>query len=135
MIRGRLHALVVGLCVAGIGVAGYLTLTHYAGIDPVCTAGGGCERVQASEYAELAGVPVALLGLIGYVVVLVTSLARGEVGLLAPAGLAVAGFAFSAYLQYRSLVTIDATCVWCLASAVLMTGLLAATVARVLREP
>lgn len=52
------------LVAIGLAVAGYLTWVHYAGLDPVC--GGGCERVQSSTYADLGGVPVALLGLGGY---------------------------------------------------------------------
>ncbi len=55
------------LTVAGLGVASYLTYIHYAGINPVCTAGGSCLKVQTSVYSKLAGVPVALMGLIGYV--------------------------------------------------------------------
>jgi Vitamin K epoxide reductase family len=56
--------------VAGLGIAGYLTYVHYAGVKPVCTAGGSCEKVQTSAYSELAGVPVALLGLLGYTAIL-----------------------------------------------------------------
>jgi uncharacterized membrane protein len=59
------------LALAGLAVSGYLTYIHYAGIAPVCAGGGGaCERVQSSHYAELAGVPVALLGLVGYALIL-----------------------------------------------------------------
>ena len=63
------------LTVAGLGVASYLTYIHYAGINPVCTAGGSCLKVQTSVYSKLAGVPVALMGLIGYVVILASLLA------------------------------------------------------------
>jgi uncharacterized membrane protein len=64
----------LGMCllaVAGLAVAGYLTYVHYAGIEPICAGGGGgCERVQTSSYAELAGIPVVVLGLIGYAAIL-----------------------------------------------------------------
>ena len=60
----RLRLGVVALALAGVAVAGYLTYVHYADLEPFCAGGGGgCERVQSSEYAELAGSPVALLGL------------------------------------------------------------------------
>ena len=52
------------LAVLGIGVAGYLTYVHYAGLHPVCGVSHGCETVQTSRYAYLSGVPVALLGLL-----------------------------------------------------------------------
>jgi uncharacterized membrane protein len=53
-----LRITLTALTVAGLGIAGYLTYVHYAGIKPVCTAGGSCEKVQSSVYSELAGVPV-----------------------------------------------------------------------------
>ena len=120
------------LAVLGIGVAGYLTYIHYAGIDPVCNIAHGCIKVQTSEYAKLAGVPVALLGLIGYVGILAALTIRGEAARMAAALMALVGFGFSAYLTYRELFTIDAICQWCVASAVLMTALTVVCVWRVL---
>jgi uncharacterized membrane protein len=124
------------LCLIGIGVAGYLTYVHYAGLKVVCLSSGGCETVQASSYSKLAGVPVALLGLIGYITILATLLVRGELGRSAGFGVALMGFLFSLYLTYRELFTIKAICQWCVSSAVLMTVLLVLTAIRVLRgEP
>jgi uncharacterized membrane protein len=132
----RLRAMIVAVAVLGLGVAGYLTYVHYAGLRPVCLAGGGgCETVQASDYAKLAGVPVALIGLIGYAAILATLLLPHEPETLAGAALAMIGFGFSAYLTYRELFTIEAICQWCVASAVLMTVLLALTLTRALRAP
>lgn len=134
--RDPLRPVAMLLAVLGIGIAGYLTYVHYAGIDPVCTGGGGCEKVQTSEYSELVGVPVALLGLLGYVGIFgALALWRGEAGRIAVLVVAWGGLAFSAYLQYRSLVTVEATCVWCLGSAVTM-GLITLTVtARFITAP
>jgi uncharacterized membrane protein len=111
------------LAVLGIAVAGYLVYVHYAGIEPVCNIAHGCHKVQTSKYAELAGVPVALLGLIGYVTIFAGLLVRGEAARMLVALVALVGFGFSAYLTYRELFTIDAICQWCVASAILMTGL------------
>src|SRR6266536_88738 len=107
------------LAVVGVGIAGYLTWVHYAGIKVVCLAGGGgCEKVQSSTYAELAGVPVALLGLIGYVGILFSMLVLpGETGRLAVAFLSLVGFGFSMYLTWAELFRIHAICQWCVASA------------------
>src|SRR5438309_11315413 len=93
----------VVLTVIGLGVATYLTYIHYAGIKPLCGKGGGsCEIVQTSEYSKLAGVPVALIGLIGYVVILGSLLAReNETTRFATVGFTVVGFGFSVYLTYR----------------------------------
>jgi uncharacterized membrane protein len=120
---------------AGAGVAGYLTYVHYADVSPLCLAHGGCETVQTSAYAKLAGVPVALLGLIGYLGVLASLAVRTDLGRLAGAFIALVGFGFSAYLTYRELFTIDALCQWCVASAALMTALAVLTGLEALRTP
>lgn len=122
----------VVLALAGIAIAGYLTWVHYEGLSPVCTT-GGCERVQASSYSEIGPIPVALLGLIGYVAILASLAIRGDVGRAATFMLTLAGFAFSLYLTYLELFVIDAICQWCVASAVVMTALLVIASVRLLR--
>jgi uncharacterized membrane protein len=131
----RLRQVAIVLALIGLGVAGYLTYIHYEGIKPVCGLGGDCEKVQTSEWAYLAGVPVALLGLIGYIVILATLFSEREEALVAGALVALVGFGFSAYLTYRELFTIDAICPWCVASAVIVTLLAILTTVRLLRAP
>lgn len=128
-----LHRTLLVLTLIGVGIAGYLTYIHYRGFDPICAVGHGCEKVQNSEWAKLAGVPVPLLGLIGYVGILGSLLVRGELARLATAGMAIIGFAFSMYLTYREIFTIEAICQWCVGSAVVMTLILIFSVIRVLR--
>jgi uncharacterized membrane protein len=127
----RRTALVLAL--AGLAVAGYLTYVHYAELEPLCGLGGDCERVQTSVYAEVAGVPVALLGLLGYALILASLVVPGDAGLVGGAALSLIGFGFSAYLTYRELFTIEAICSWCVASAVLLTLLAVVTSLRVVR--
>jgi uncharacterized membrane protein len=129
----RLRTAAVACCVLGLAIAGYLTYVHYAGVSPVCEIAHGCERVQSSRWSEVAGVPVALLGLIGYAGILAALFVPGETGLMAAAGQAVVGAGFSAYLTYREVFTIDAICIWCVASALLMATLAVLTVLRLLR--
>ena len=74
--RLRLAAIILAL--VGLGVASYLTYIHYKGIDPACGMGANCVKVQTSEWSKLAGVPVALLGLIGYVLILISLFIPGE---------------------------------------------------------
>lgn len=128
-----LHRTLLVLTLIGVGIAGYLTYIHYRGFDPICAVGHGCEKVQNSEWAKLAGVPVPLLGLIGYVGILATLFVRGELARLATAGMAIVGFAFSMYLTYREIFTIEAICQWCVGSAVVMTLILIFSVIRALR--
>ena len=122
MSSGLLRRVMIALCVIGLGVAIYLTYVHYSGIQPVCTAGGSCIKVQTSQWSRLAGVPVALIGLIGYVAILASLLAPDrEETRLATLGLTLIGFGFSAYLTYRELFSIHAVCEWCASSAVILT--------------
>jgi uncharacterized membrane protein len=129
----RLTLAIAALAGLGLGVAAYLTYVHYAGIEPICTGGGGCEKVQTSSYAKLAGVPVALLGLAGYLGILASLRVPGERGAAITALLALVGFGFSLYLTYLELFEIDAICQWCVVSAALMTALAGLSVARLLR--
>ena len=129
----RLRAAALACCALGLAIAGYLTYVHSAGVSPVCEIAHGCEKVQTSRWSEVAGVPVALLGLLGYAGILAALLAPGEAALTAAAGQALVGAGFSAYLTYREVFTIHAICIWCVASAVLMTALAAITVVRLLR--
>jgi uncharacterized membrane protein len=129
----RIRAAAIACCAVGLAIAGYLTYVHYAGISPVCEIAHGCEKVQTSQWSQIAGVPVALLGLLGYAGILAALLLPGETAMTAAAGQALVGLGFSAYLTYREVFTIHAICIWCVASAVVMAVLAALTIARLLR--
>jgi uncharacterized membrane protein len=120
----RLTLTAVVVTAVGLAIATYLTYIHYAGIDPVCST-GGCERVQSSDYAELVGIPVAVLGLAGYLGIAAALRVPGEAGRAGAAFLALTGFGYSLYLTYLELFRIHAICQWCVASAVCMTVLAA----------
>jgi uncharacterized membrane protein len=119
----------------GLGIAAYLTLVHYTGAAPACAIAHGCEVVQSSSYAKLAGIPVALLGLLGYVGILVTLLRDDETARMATALLALGGAGFSAGLTYVEIARLDAICIWCVGSAICMVLLAGLSVARVLSAP
>jgi uncharacterized membrane protein len=129
----RLAAIV--LAVIGVAIATYLVYVHYRGIDAVCAIAHGCVKVQTSEWSELAGIPVAVLGLGGYLLILGALFVPGDTGLLASAAFSWAGFGFSAYLTYREIFTIEAICIWCVGSAIVLTLLTIVTTVRLLRTP
>ena len=125
----------IAVALAGLAIASYLTIIHYAGADPVCAIAHGCATVQKSSYAELLGVPVAPLGLVGYLGILVTLARDDEPARTATAFLALLGFGFSAWLTYVEVAKLEAICIWCVGSAICMTLLAVLSVARLLSAP
>jgi uncharacterized membrane protein len=124
-----LRRLTAALALVGLGIASYLTYVRYTGGTYACTS-GGCELVQSSKYSAVAGVPVAVVGLVGYALILGSAAIPGEPGAALAASLTGVGFAFAAYLVYVQWALIEAFCVWCLASDVVMTLTLVVSVAR-----
>jgi len=117
------------LALIGLGIAGYLTYVKIAHTETICGPIGDCDAVQTSPYSEFLGIPVALLGILGYVGILVawlwSEIGKGWLTRLAPLGmltLALVGVAFSAYLTYLELFVIGAVCSWCVASAITVTA-------------
>jgi uncharacterized membrane protein len=117
----NLRRVMVLIAVLGLALASYLVYVHYSGTPPACTAGNACLKVQTSVYSKIAGVPVALIGLIGYIGIVLSLLVpdRDEVR-LATLVMTVIGVAFSGYLTYRELFTLKTICEECATSAVLM---------------
>jgi uncharacterized membrane protein len=129
----RLRRGTAALGSAGVGIAGYLTFVHYAGLRPICGISHGCETVQTSAYSTLFGIPVALLGLITYVLILMTLRRRDDNALLVGYVLTLIAFGFSLYLTYREVFTIHAICSWCVSSAIVFTLLAIVGTLRVIR--
>jgi uncharacterized membrane protein len=125
-----MRAAAIGVALAGLGIATYLTVVHYSGGEPVCAVAHGCATVQQSDYAVLAGVPVAVLGLVGYLALLVALARDGEAWRTAAAFLSIAGLGFSAWLTYVEVGVLHAICIWCVGSAICMALLTALTVGR-----
>lgn len=119
------------LSLLGLGVSGYLAFIEATQAEAVCGPVGECNLVQASEYARILGIPVAFLGLLFYLTILVAFLAI-RFGTLRPSrkvitgliGITLLGTLFSIYLTVVEIFLIKAICLWCLSSAVLTTGLL-----------
>ena len=112
-------------------MATYIAIAESGGGAPKCLAGGsGCETVADSKYAHLAGVNVAVIGIVGYVLVFVAAIVPGDPGRFGGFLTALVGFGFSLYLTYLELFVIDAICQWCVASAILMALSLAVAATR-----
>ena len=114
-----------------LGVSIYLGSVEASGADAVCGPVGDCNAVQQSEYASIFGIPIGVLGVIGYGLLLagwiVSRVAKGalaDLGLIFAVAVAFGGTLFSIYLTFLEPFVIGATCVWCLTSAVAIMGLL-----------
>ncbi len=123
----------------GMGISAYLSFVHFSDVPLYCEGSGGCHTVQASEYATLLGVSVAVLGFILYAAIFVAGLAtvrgNGWPGQVAPFlvfGLALSGVLYSSYLTWLELYRIHAICAWCVASACLLTVIFAAATAELI---
>ena len=129
------------LAILGLAVAVYMTVFKLTDNAKMCLGNGGCSIVNNSVYSEVYGVPVAVVGALGYAAILAVLTLSGRSSFLARNatllffGLSLAGFLFTVYLIYVEIVLIHALCPFCLASQIIMTLLFAAAVVRLVREP
>ena len=130
-----LRLAIIALALVGIGISGYLTSVHYAGRPIACGGLGSCETVNTSAYASVAGIPVALLGLGAYLVIAGLALTAGRVPWAAGALVfaALVGVLYSGYLTWVELAVLHAVCLWCAASAVVITAIAVLAVLSYLR--
>lgn len=140
MITHRLRATALALAVFGSAISAYLTWVHYSGQLALCLGAGGCETVQASQYAELAGAPVALLGLVAFLAATVIAAIRMVATapawtLTAQFGIGLAGTLFGAYLTYLELFVIHAICPWCVVVDSSMVALFVVTLLELRASP
>ncbi len=131
--KRKIFFILLVLGILGIVDASYLTYEHYANVIPPCTTNNilpffsDCGLVLRSKYSVMFGLPLALLGLIHYVV------------LTLAIGLAITtnkklwwfwiffqtavGALFSIYLMYLQLVVIESLCLYCTLSAIISLAL------------
>jgi uncharacterized membrane protein len=106
----------------GVGVATYIAIAESGGGSPVCLAGGsGCKTVAESSYSHIAGVNIAVFGLVGYLLLLATAFFASDLARFGGFAVSLGGFGYSIFLTYIEIFKIEAICQWCVASAVLMT--------------
>ena len=116
---------ITALSVLGLFVAGYLTWSHYSGVPVYCGVSSSCEQVNNSSYAYLGDIPVALIGLSGYIIILVLSLIPSKEERQWPMLLiffgALIGTLLQWYLFYIEVMVLHAICYWCVTSQTIVT--------------
>lgn len=122
----------IAILLASVGLLDsvYLTWIKLANQEGICAGIGSCELVNSSEYATLAGLPIALFGAGAYLLILIFLLFEtrnaflAENGLLLVFGISLAGVLYSAYLTYVEIAVLHAICPFCVLSAVVLLALL-----------
>ncbi len=139
----KLYWASVALAIIGALIATYMTIYKWTDNNTMCLGSGDCATVNESAYSEIFGIPVALVGVGGYVAILAVLLLEKygknkffkENSLLAVFGLGVGGFGFTLYLVYVEAFILKAWCPFCVASQITMTILFIITIVRLVRQP
>lgn len=121
----KFFILIVLLATLGFADALYMSVEHYRGEIPPCGLTGGCEQVTTSQFATIAGVPVAYMGALYYFVVLfgLFLFVDQKKGIVFKGITLIVtfGFLFSLYLTFLQFFIIKALCAYCLLSALTST--------------
>lgn len=123
------------LSLIGILIALYLTLYKVGVVGNLSCSVGSCETVNTSRWAMFLGLPVAAWGLLAYLVIFALALAGTTEKYSASRaiswsifGITAWSVAFSGWLTYVELFVIDAICIWCVTSAVILVAILGVSI-------
>ncbi len=136
-----LYRISLALAVLGILVSIYMTIYKLTENQNMCLGNGGCSKVNSSQYAEIYGIPVAVIGIGGYAAIAAMLLTESrdkffrQNATMITFGLALFGFLFTLYLIYVELALIKALCPFCVTSQITMTVLFILSVIRLVRQP
>jgi uncharacterized membrane protein len=121
----------LGLSLAGMALTGYLTAGSWLGEElAYCGEGSGCDIVQSSRWGTLLGLPTAFWGLLAYAALAHVAWRERNAERHWKFGwtIALVSTAISVYLTVISLVVLESTCTYCLASLGLLAAILAVTI-------
>jgi len=127
--------------IAGMAISIYMFIFKTFSIDAMCLGNGGCSTVNASPYSEIYGIPVAAVGFIGYLAIIISLILENyisffeENGPLLEFGMGLVGVVYSAYLTYLEFYIIHALCPFCVASAVAIIFCFVFALIRLIKQP
>jgi len=129
------------LVVIGLAVSIYMTIYKATSNDALCLGSGDCSTVNASRYSEVYGIPVASVGIAGYLAILLVQWFERrdkffeKNGPILIFGMALTGFLFTVYLIYVEFAILKALCPFCLTSQAAMTIIFIISIIRLVRQP
>jgi uncharacterized membrane protein len=124
------------LAVLGLLDAIYLSWIKLSNSYVSCGPIGDCKSVQSSPYAEIGGIPIAILGVIGFLFIIIFLFIENRASKYSDAALylvfslSLAGTLYSGYLTYLEIAVIHAICPYCVVSAIALMLLFALSVSR-----
>jgi uncharacterized membrane protein len=130
----------VALVILGLMVSIYMTVYKVTSNNAMCLGSGDCSSVNASRYSEVNGIPVALIGVLGYLAILAIHFFEdrsrffGQNGTLLIFGMALTGFLFTLWLVYVEVALLKALCPFCVTSQAAMTLIFIIAVVRLVRQ-
>ncbi|HEX5839696.1 MAG TPA: vitamin K epoxide reductase family protein [Anaerolineales bacterium] len=137
----RLRQITITLTIIGLLVSIYMTIYKLTNNESMCIGSSGCSEVNASRYSEINGIPVAVLGVVGYAAILALLFLEQRTGFIQENGsmiffgISLIGFLFTLYLIYLEIALIKAYCPFCLASQAVMIVIFIISVIRLARQP
>ncbi len=137
----RLTQITVALAILGLLVSIYMTIYKVTSNDNMCLGSGDCSTVNASRYASINGIPVALIGVFGYAAIIgIHWLERKNDffeanGSMILFGISLLGFFFTLWLVYVEIALLKALCPFCVTSQITMTVIFILSIIRVVRQP
>jgi len=136
----RLSQLAILFTVIGLLVSIYMTIFKITNNESMCIGSHGCSIVNSSRYSEVNGIPVAVIGVVGYLAILAALLLEQRPGFfqqngtLLFFGLSLTGFLFTLYLIFVEVALIKAYCPFCITSQIVMTLIFIISVIRLVRQ-
>lgn len=137
----RLTQLTFALLILGLMVSIYMTIFKITSNENMCVGSKDCSVVNASKYSEVNGIPVAVVGAIGYTALIGILLLERKPGFFKANGtmlffgISLIGFFFTLWLVYVEIVLLKAYCPFCITSQVSMTTIFILSVIRIVRQP
>ena len=137
----RLKQVIIGLSVLGLLDSIYMTIFKLTNNEKMCIGSHGCNIVNASGYSSIHGIPVALVGVLGYLSILALLFLERRPGMFQTNGtmiqfaVTLTGFLFTVWLIFVEVALIKAYCPFCITSQIVMTIIFILTVIRVIQQP